>query len=724
MVSQISSGWSPCSETEFGLLDAAPIAMALCSGDFRIAWANAAFSTKFATDTSSLTGKSLIELLYPSSELGAAPVEKLQIGAQEVCLKISENGSIWLLVTISKAPENLGRDLKIVQITQIDDQKEEQASLAYTEGIWRTAISAARYGVWDYYAPTDTRFFSDEWKIIRGIPVAEEVRESRDDWEARIHPDDRERVSLLIERAHARKGLRFAYEYRERRRDGKLIWIYSRGEVVERYPDGSAKRVIGADVDVTNLKEEEAGRAAEAKQKYQLHLAELELAQQATEAARKLASEISKKDSLTGIHNRRVFADRLDGLTSGCTITDDNFAVFLIDLDRFKPVNDTYGHIVGDKVICEVARRLQECIEDCDTLARLGGDEFGIIVDQGNANNIVARAELLAQQIIENLNRLYKIGRSEIEIGASIGITLYPNNAIKSQSLLKTADIAMYHVKHNKELSFAFFRPEMGQQRVLLSQLENDTRQAVRKTQIKPFFQPIIDLRTGKLDGFEVLARWNHTERGPIPPSQFIPIIEQFDLTKKFGMSMLEQACMHAREWPSHLRINFNMSAKGICDAGMPDRILGLLQSCGMSPDRLGVEVSEKSLVDNLDIAQQVIDRLRAAGITVALDDFGVGYSGLSYLQQLTFDVLKLDRSFVMAMTKSRQSEKIVMSVLSLAKEFNMQTIAEGIETEAVHRKVISAGFDFAQGFLFSKAISPEAALDFIRQDQMQKKLG
>ena len=695
------------------LLNAAPIAMAVFGANSVLNDANEAFFSTFGLDRDAINSRTFENLL--SQPMGDDAVALgLRAGTQEVRLIRSGQVPFWAMVTIADVSSSGTSSRWLVQIISIDHLKEKQAKLEYTENIWRTAIAATKYGVWDYSVNSDKRFYSDGWREIRGIPLDEEVCHTREHWEARLHPDDVERMRAQVLEFHATDVDSFAYEYREMHRNGHYVWIYSRGRKVEWNPDGTIKRVIGADVDITAVKEEDARRAQDAERAYQKHLEALEAAQRATEAAREQASLMAKKDSLTNIANRRVFADRLEQLTNIATADTHSFAVLMIDLDRFKPVNDIHGHYVGDKVICEVARRLVGCAEPHDTVARIGGDEFGMIIDVQYKPDRHSYLRDLSERLATAIQAPINVQGRNLDVGASVGIALYPDDEKNAQDLMISADTALYHVKQGKRGTHVFYEPEMGQKRIYQSRLEREVVRAVRNREIQPHFQPIVDLKSGQVSGFEVLARWTHPEWGIVTPSEFIPIIQQCELFLDFGCYMMRHVCKVAHAWPDWVNISFNVSASGICNMEFPERMLRIMSEEKVSPRRFCFEVSERSLVSDVDKAKTVIDALRAAGMTVALDDFGVGYSGLSYLQHLNFDVLKLDGSFISAMADCPQSEKIVMSVLSLAKEFGMRTVAECIETPAALSKVRAAGFDAGQGFLFSPAISAEQATKMI----------
>ena len=692
-----------------GILDAAPVAMAICDDSFRVVYANTAFEQCLGLPREQLVEKDLYHKLSLANKSDSAEVLPKASGTYTLNFARADSSEFWGIISISSYAAETASPHYVVQITNIDAQKQEQAELAYQESMWRNAMNGARHGVWDYYAPNDSRYYSDDWKRIRGIPIDEEVCESLEDWEKRLHHEDLETVRENVRKHES--GVRgiVSYEYRERRRDGKWIWILSRGRTVEWYDDGRPMRMTGTDVDITDIKDAEARKTRQAATEYQRHLEELERAQQKTQTAHETASAISRQDPLTELANRRVFSDELEQLTNSSRTGQGDvlsFAVLLVDLDRFKPINDIHGHQAGDQTICEIARRLENLLGDSAIVARLGGDEFGIIVKNKRCEgSILPKVQKIAEQVVDTISQPIFGDGFETDIGASIGIALYPEHGDCSQSLFRAADMAMYHVKQNGRGSWIVFHPEMETRLKNRALLEEDTRHAVRNEEIEPWFQPIIDLKTGQISGFEILARWQHPEHGFVSPDDFLPVIEQFGLMKEFTISMLRRACISRQNWPTDTTLALNVTAEEICDPAMPVRLMNVLSECDFLPTRLEIEVTESALLYDLDTAKQVISSLRGAGVRVSLDDFGTGYAGLNYLRELKLDCLKIDRSFIGTMTSDPISKKIVRSILALARELNLDTVAEGIEDGETHELVKLIGGSFGQGYYYGKAV-------------------
>ncbi len=387
------------------------------------------------------------------------------------------------------------------------------------------------------------------------------------------------------------------------------------------------------------------------------------------------------------------------------------FAILIIDLDRFKPVNDVHGHQAGDDVLREVATRISAVVRGGDTVARLGGDEFAIILycaapDEDPA----AAAARLANRIIETVEQPISIDDRYVEIGASIGIAICPVDGTDPETLLRSADMAMYRAKEDGEGSHRFFQRSMEEALRARLSLEEDVRKAVAKEEIRAHYQPLMLLAEKRLVGFEILARWHHPTRGEVDPETFIPVVEKLGLIAELTYSLLRHACLDARAWSPELTIALNISPKHLGDPLLPAKVLSILSETGFPPNRLEIEITESALVEDLPTARAALVALQALGIKISLDDFGTGYSNLRNLQELRFDKIKIDRSFVMSMGTNVESAKIVRSVIRLAKSLGLPTIAEGIEHKRAMNLIMDSGGEYGQGYYFAKALPPEEA--------------
>jgi diguanylate cyclase (GGDEF)-like protein/PAS domain S-box-containing protein len=627
---------------------------------------------------------------------------------------VSRGGKVVSVLVSARllTEEHTGKPLYIsVQATDIDRQKRAEAALAESEERWNFALEGAGQGVWDHDLKHGKVFFSRMWRQMRGIGPDEKVDGTREGWLARVHPDDRERLLTQAARQNSVEAPEHSFEYRERHRDGHWMWILSRGRPMAWMPDGSIARLVGTDTDITSLKEEEARAAEEAAQTYRAHLAALETAHEATEAARQLAQSLARHDVLTGLPNRRVFSGALEEANRHGDRGAAPYAILIIDLDRFKPINDIHGHHVGDDVLREIATRLGSVVRKGDTLARLGGDEFGVILDYiGPEEAPEAAAILLADRIIKLVNAPIRVGDRSVAVGASVGIAISPANGRDSDTLLRAADMAMYRAKEGGRSSYCFF--EEGMEAALRARvaLEDDVHEAVVKQDIHPYYQPLMKLSENRLVGFEILARWRHVTRGDVVPEAFIPVVEKLGLIGELTYSLLRRACLDARAWPPEITIALNVSPLHFADPLLPVRLLAILSETGFSPKRLEIEVTEAALVGDLPAARAILIALQDIGIKISLDDFGTGYSSLYNLRELRFDKIKIDRSFVLSMGTNVESAKIVRSILELAKSLGLPTIAEGIEDAQASKQIMQSGGEYGQGFYFGKAMPAEEA--------------
>tara|TARA_Y100000815_G_scaffold255501_1_gene262419 strand:+ start:586 stop:2163 length:1578 start_codon:yes stop_codon:yes gene_type:complete len=419
------------------------------------------------------------------------------------------------------------------------------------------------------------------------------------------------------------------------------------------------------------------------------------------EAAEARAMELARHDPLTGLANRRVLNEELDEMLRLVAHRGRECAVFVVDLDNFKPVNDLHGHEAGDAVLVCVAERLREVAGDQALIARLGGDEFVCVVQcelDGDAPTRIASA--LQRRLAEPV----KANGVTVEVGATIGIALCPSDGTDSETLLRCADVAMYEAKRQKRGTFRFFHAEMDARLRDRAELEAHLRDAIADGQILPYFQPVMSLCRSRIIGFEALARWEHPTRGVIPPDVFIPVVEDLGLIWQLTENILRASCVAARDWPGDITLSINIAPVQLKDEWLAARILAVLTEYNFPPSRLIVEVTENAIIDDIDEAAEVFASLQNAGIRIALDDFGKGYSSLSHLRQLRFNHLKIDSSFVRSMD-SAESQKIVSAVSGLGKALGMPVTAEGVETTDVADALRALGCEQAQGYLFGAAV-------------------
>ncbi|MGH6643600.1 MAG: EAL domain-containing protein, partial [Bradyrhizobium sp.] len=403
-------------------------------------------------------------------------------------------------------------------------------------------------------------------------------------------------------------------------------------------------------------------------------------------------------DALTELANRVLLNARLEH-TLG---REEMVAVHHLDLDQFKAVNDTFGHHAGDKLLKIVAERLCTLVRETDTIGRMGGDEFVIV--QGPIAD-PADATSLAQRVIKLLSEPYDIDGHQAVIGASIGISVGPGDGSSPDKLLRNADLALYRAKGDGRGTFRFFEPVMDLQMQTRRVMEQDLRKALPSGEFELHYQPVVNLASNEISGFEALIRWNHPTKGLISPAAFIPLAEEIGFIVPMGEWVIRQACATAAQWPDNLHIAINISAVQFRNPGLMQVITGALAASGLQPSRLEIEITETVLLHNKETTLAVLHQLRALGIRIAMDDFGTGYSSLTYLQSFPFDKIKIDRSFVKDITENSGSLNIVRAVAALANGMGMTATAEGVETKEQLERIASEGCTEMQGFLFSKPL-------------------
>ncbi|MCC8956609.1 EAL domain-containing protein [Bradyrhizobium sp. Pear77] len=410
---------------------------------------------------------------------------------------------------------------------------------------------------------------------------------------------------------------------------------------------------------------------------------------------------MARHDALTRLPNRTLLAERIE-LAVAQVGRGSGFAVFCLDLDNFKQVNDTLGHPVGDELLCAVADRLNACVREVDTVARLGGDEFAVIQCGVQAGE---EAERLARRIVECVGAPYELNGHRVVVGCSVGISMSPVDGSTGEKLLKNADVALYRAKMEGRGTWRFFEPAMDASLQRRRAIELDLREAMAKDEFSLYYQPLYDLHLDRICGFEALLRWHHPKRGMVAPDQFIPIAEEIGLIGPLGEWVLNRACEQAVTWPSEMKLAVNVSAVQFRDPDFIDVVVNALTASKLSPRRLELEITESVFLANSSETLATLHKLKASGLRIALDDFGTGYSSLSYLRSFPFDKLKIDKSFVRDATATHGSKSIVRAVISLGRSLGMTTIAEGIETVEQLDHMRAEGCNEAQGFLFSHPV-------------------
>ena len=428
------------------------------------------------------------------------------------------------------------------------------------------------------------------------------------------------------------------------------------------------------------------------------------------------AIRLSSEDPLTGLPNRRIFRSVLDQISQETPAIDGGqpaaeFAVLFLDLDRFKSINDTLGHQIGDLLLQEIAQRLKRSVSANEVLARLGGDEFAVVVRTVESRPAL---EALASRMIEAAQKPFEIGGHRIRSGISIGIAIGPCDGANCDELLIAADLALYAVKAQGRGSYKFYHAAMNRELKERRQLEIDLREAIEQNELELYYQPILNLRSNVITGFEALARWRHPVNGMVPPTVFIPIAEDTGLIQPLGEWALREACRSAAHWPSNLSIAVNLSPVQFSAPNLSEVVRHVLAETGLEPHRLELEITEGVFMANNESTLSTLRQLKQFGARISLDDFGTGYSSLSYLRSFPFDKIKVDRSFVSDLAEGTEHVVIVQAVVSIARALGMTTLAEGIETVGQHEFLAALDCDEGQGYLFSPPVPIEKVTEMI----------
>ena len=420
------------------------------------------------------------------------------------------------------------------------------------------------------------------------------------------------------------------------------------------------------------------------------------------------ADALAKLDPLTGLLNRRGLFEDIRQFSAEITGRRKNVAFMLLDLDHFKTVNDLHGHLTGDELIKRVAQRIRQTCPGEALIARMGGDEFAIAMDYQPGHEVTIEAT--AAEIVASLAQPFVIDNVPMHVGVSIGISSADRADAAITALLREADVAMYRVKQDGRGAIRWFDQSMEQAIKQRSRTEGELRDALRGGRIVPFYEPQVDLQTGKIAGFEALARWLHPERGIIMPDSFIGIAEELGMIAELSFRLIRQAMIDAAHWPADVMLAVNISPVQLRDPTFAQRLLKLFVELGFPPQRLEVEITESALLADIATAKSVIDSLKNQGVMVTLDDFGTGYSSLHHLRALPFDRIKIDRSFVTSIHDNAESMAIVNAVLGLGKSLGICVTAEGIENHAIAELLRDLECPRGQGWLYSKPVSSQEA--------------
>jgi diguanylate cyclase (GGDEF)-like protein/PAS domain S-box-containing protein len=538
------------------------------------------------------------------------------------------------------------RSFGVVMDTTEREQAEDQ--LRASETLLRLGLTAGGIGAYRRNVRTGDILCGAETRALHGLP--EDGPVTTEAWLATMLPEDAQRIAGEITDCFARHSPEFSSHYRFRPTpEGPIRHIEVRSQN-DYDSEGRPLTATGVIIDVT--------RRIEAEQKL---------------------AHAARHDALTGLPNRVLFRDRMDMALAGAR-RGQKFALLCLDLDRFKEVNDTLGHPVGDSLLVDVAERLRGELRETDTLARLGGDEFAIIQsDLHTHHDSVA----LARRLIDRVSAPYDIDGHRLVVGVSVGIAIAPEDGAQYEDLFKAADMALYRAKADGRGGWRWFEPEMNERMQMRRAVEVDLRQALDRDEFELRYQPIVDTATRRIKSFEALVRWRHPERGQIAPDAFIPLAEEIGLIAPLGAWVLREACSQAARWPEPIGVAVNISPVQFAGRRLLETVEMALVLSGLAPQRLEIEITETAVLQNSEITLGMLRDLKKLGARIAMDDFGAGYSSLSSLQSFPFDKVKIDRSFTRELEQSRKSDAIVTAVTNLCNGLDMCATAEGVETES-----------------------------------------
>jgi len=564
------------------------------------------------------------------------------------------------------------RSFGVVMDTTERERAEQQ--LRESETLLRLGLAAGGIGAYRRNVQTGEIACGAETRALHGLPGEGQI--STQAWLATMPPEDAQRMVKEITECFARRQPEFSSHYRfHQSPGGPLRHIEVRAQN-EYDAEGRPLTATGVIIDVSRR----------------------------IEAEEKLA-HAARHDALTGLPNRVLFRDRMDQALAGARRRK-KFALLCLDLDRFKEVNDTLGHPVGDSLLIDVAARLRGELRETDTLARLGGDEFAIIqTELHTPNDSVA----LARRLIDCVSAPYDIDGHHLVVGVSVGIAIAPEDGAQYEDLFKAADMALYRAKADGRGGWRWFEPEMNARMQMRRAVEVDLRHALERNEFELRYQPIVDTATRRIKSFEALIRWRHPERGLIAPDAFIPLAEEIGLIAPLGAWVLREACAQTAHWPEAIGVAVNISPVQLfAGRRLLETVEMALELSGLAPHRLEIEITETAVLQNTDSTLGMLRDLKKLGARIAMDDFGAGYSSLASLQSFPFDKVKIDRSFTRGLEQSRKSDAIVTAVTNLCKGLDMCSTAEGVETESQFEALRRRGCQEAQGYLFSRPCAAE----------------
>ncbi len=570
--------------------------------------------------------------------------------------------------------------------TEITQRKTLEQDLYETKSRYVAAVNGANDGIWDWNLIDDTIYFSQRWKSMLGCE-ADEIGQNPSDWLSRIHPHDRDRVNHELNLHLDNHVPHFESEYRILHKDGSYRWVRVRGLAVKN-EQHQPVRIAGSQADI-----------------HEHYTTREQLAYEALH------------DAMTGLPNRTLFMDRLSQAIKGLKRNPSSMcAVLFLDLDRFKLINDSLGHFAGDELLIEAAKRIKNCLRSEDTVARLGGDEFVVLL---NSIDQVEDAVNTANKVLRILRLPIYIKGHEILTSASIGIAISESDSQPPEELLQNADAAMYQAKHLGKNQYAFFGNNLRGDSFQKLTLERDLQRAIQRQEFHLEYQPIMDLGTDRLIGFEALLRWHHPKRGLVSPADFIPLAEDTGQIIPIGWWVLETACAQIHQWEqqypqfTHLSMSVNISSRQFMQPDFIENISQIVAKNQIKDSQLKLEITEGVAMHDPQTVSDKFKQLQTLGLRLMMDDFGTGYSSLNYLKSFAINTLKIDRSFVDSMLEADGME-IVKTIINLAHNLRMDVVAEGVEHQEQATRLTELGCEYAQGYFFARPLTVNAVAELL----------
>ena len=641
-----------------------------------ILFVNRAFCQMYQYSSEEIVGKKSYLLWPDSSYLFSLPPNQSWQG--ELFSNRKDNSQFPVSFSVAPMKDDEGGITAVVNVVRdLTVQKQAEAAWRESEERYFLVAHGANDGLWDWNLITNEIYFSPRWKAMLGETEIVRAAHQPEDWFNKVHPQDRDDLMASIESHIQGQTSHFEHEHRIQHQDGTYHWMLNRGLVL-RSPNGQAYRMAGSQSDITNRK-----LAYEQLQHAALH------------------------DDLTGLPNRASLMLELEKALTKKQTEHVPFALLFLDLDRFKVVNDSLGHLAGDKLLMIVAKRLRNCVRHDDVVTRLGGDEFVILL------NGIERDEVteISQQIQTHLGQPIMLDGQRIVVSASIGIAEDADRYQRAEEILRDADTAMYQAKQAGKNRHAFFQTAHRREAMNRMQMEADLRRAIEQQEFVVHYQPILSLATNQITGVEALLRWQHPRNGLLLPDAFIPVAEETGLLGQIGWWVLGTACEQTAVWHqagyAPLRLAVNLSAQQLQDPLLVAHLDKILADTGFPPHLLELEIIETIATKQNNTHVGALHEIREMGVRLSIDDFGLD-SSLDCLTRLPLDTLKIDQLFVKGMSSNQADAVIIKSIISIAHSLNLHVIAEGVETEDHLNFLRQENCDEIQGFLFSRPIAPE----------------